>query len=143
MTRSIRSTQRNYDVTPDGKQLLIVLPAQSAERRGPPDTGADQHGVELVRGANSPRTASVTTIGGDPIEMSQTAAPLPPHARIMQMATGHVLARLVYAAAKFGIADHLADSPKSAAEIAAGFGTNATRLPGRSHTTMDRPFDKV
>jgi hypothetical protein len=24
-------TQRNYDVTPDGKQLLIVLPAQTAQ----------------------------------------------------------------------------------------------------------------
>ena len=24
-------TQRNYDVTPDGKQLVIVLPAQTAQ----------------------------------------------------------------------------------------------------------------
>jgi hypothetical protein len=40
----------------------------------------------------------------------------------MQMATGHFLSRLVYAAAKFGIADHLADGPKSAAEIAGATG---------------------
>jgi hypothetical protein len=40
----------------------------------------------------------------------------------MQMATGHFLSRLVYAAAKFGIADHLADGPKSAADIAGATG---------------------
>jgi hypothetical protein len=40
----------------------------------------------------------------------------------MQMATGHFLARLVYAAAKFGVADHLVDSPKSAVDIARATG---------------------
>jgi DNA-binding IclR family transcriptional regulator len=40
----------------------------------------------------------------------------------MQMATGYFLSRLVYAAAKFGIADHLAGGPKSSAEIAGAIG---------------------
>jgi hypothetical protein len=40
----------------------------------------------------------------------------------MQMATGHFLSRLVYAAAKFGIADHLSDGPRSAADIAGAVG---------------------
>ena len=52
----------------------------------------------------------------------QPAAPPPPHARIMQMATGHFLSRVVYAAAKFGVADHLADGPRSAADLAGATG---------------------
>lgn len=51
--------------------------------------------------------------------MSQSAVPMPPQARIMQMATGHFLSSLVHAAASLGIADHLADGPRAAAEIAA------------------------
>ena len=54
--------------------------------------------------------------------MTQPPTPPSPHARIMQMATGHFLSRLVYAAAKFGIADYLADGPKSSAEIAGAAG---------------------
>ena len=46
----------------------------------------------------------------------------------MQMATGHFLSRLVYAAAKLGIADHLADGPKSAAEIAGPVGCDTHAL---------------
>ena len=46
----------------------------------------------------------------------------------MQMATGHFLARLVYAAAKLGIADHLADGPKAAAEMASATGCDAHAL---------------
>ena len=46
----------------------------------------------------------------------------------MQMATGHFLSRLVYAAAKLGIADHLADGPRAAAEIAGATGCDAHAL---------------
>jgi hypothetical protein len=50
----------------------------------------------------------------------------------MQMATGHFLSRLVYAAATFGIADHLADGPKSSAKIAGATGCDPhlPPLPG-------------
>jgi hypothetical protein len=49
-----------------------------------------------------------------------TSSPVqpPPHARLMQMGTGHFLARLVYVAAKLDIADHLAGRPQTADELA-------------------------
>ena len=44
------------------------------------------------------------------------------------MATGFFLARLVYLAAKLGIADHLASGPKSAEELAPATGCHAASL---------------
>jgi hypothetical protein len=59
----------------------------------------------------------------------QCASPEPPpQARLAQMATGFILSRLVYTAASLGIADHLASSPKSAAELAAPTGCDAVPL---------------
>ena len=60
----------------------------------------------------------------------QTAAPPPlaPHAQLIQMGASAWLSRLLYAAAKLGIADHLADGPKSAAELAAKTKTHAPSL---------------
>ncbi|MEO6528716.1 MAG: methyltransferase [Gemmatimonadaceae bacterium] len=52
----------------------------------------------------------------------------PPGARLLEMATGFFLSRLVYLAAKLGIADHLADGPKSADELALTTGSDATSL---------------
>jgi hypothetical protein len=52
----------------------------------------------------------------------------PPHARLMQMGTGHFLSRLVYAAAKLGIADHLAGRPQTADELAPATGCDARTL---------------
>jgi Dimerisation domain len=52
----------------------------------------------------------------------------PPQARLAQMATGFILSRLVYTAASLGIADHLASSPKSAADLAALTGCEAEAL---------------
>ena len=43
---------------------------------------------------------------------------LPAHAQLIQMATAHIVSRMVYAAAKLSLADHLAGGPKSAAELA-------------------------
>jgi hypothetical protein len=43
---------------------------------------------------------------------------LPPHAQIIQMATSYWPSRLVHAAAKLGLADHLASGPKTADEVA-------------------------
>ena len=59
----------------------------------------------------------------------QSASPEPPpQARLAQMATGFILSRLVYTAASLGIADHLASSPRSAAELAAPTGCDAASL---------------
>lgn len=44
--------------------------------------------------------------------------PLPPEAMIMQLATGAFVAQAVWCAAALDIADHLADGPRSAADLA-------------------------
>jgi hypothetical protein len=54
--------------------------------------------------------------------------PTPPHARLIQMGTGYWVSRIVYAAAKLGLADHLADRPKSAAELAGPTNTHEPSL---------------
>jgi hypothetical protein len=58
----------------------------------------------------------------------QTAASkaLPPHAQLIQMGAASWISAVVYAAAKLGIADHLATGPRSAAELA---GTTRTHAP--------------
>jgi O-methyltransferase domain/Dimerisation domain len=43
---------------------------------------------------------------------------LPPHVQLIQMGTGGAVARVVQVAAELGLADQLADGPRSAAEIA-------------------------
>ena len=53
-------------------------------------------------------------------EQSQLKAETPlPHAQLIQMGTGFWVSRIVYMAAKLGLADLLADGPKSAGELAA------------------------
>src|SRR5688572_25971611 len=52
----------------------------------------------------------------------------PPQARLVQMATGFILSRLVYTAASLGIADYLASSPKTAEDVAAATGCDAVSL---------------
>src|SRR6185295_9367249 len=52
----------------------------------------------------------------------------PPGARLLAMATGFFLSRLVYLAAKLGIADHLAGGPKSADELAPATGCDPASL---------------
>src|SRR5262249_9818460 len=51
---------------------------------------------------------------------------LPPSAQLVQMAMGHWVSRIVYVAAWLGLADHLADGPKTADELA---GTTHTHAP--------------
>ena len=58
---------------------------------------------------------------------SQTQAP-PPHAQLAQMAQAHWVSDIVYVAAKLSLADHLAEGPKSADEIAGPTGTHAPSL---------------
>ena len=60
-------------------------------------------------------------------ETTDESAP-PPHAQLIQMATGYWVSRIVYAAARLDLADRLADGPKSAAELAGPTGTDASSL---------------
>lgn len=60
--------------------------------------------------------------------MEAKAEALPPHAQLIQMATGYWLSRIVYAAAKLDLADRLAAGPKSAEELAGPTGTHAPSL---------------
>jgi hypothetical protein len=53
---------------------------------------------------------------------------LPPHVQLIQMAAGSWIAAIVYAAAKLGLADHLAAGPRSAAELAGATRTHAPTL---------------
>lgn len=58
----------------------------------------------------------------------QAQSEMPPHAQVIQMVTGYWVSKLVYAAAKLGLADHLADGPKNADELAVPTGTHAPTL---------------
>src|SRR5436309_12122354 len=51
-----------------------------------------------------------------------------PHAQLIQMATGYWVSRMVYAAARLGLADHLAHGPRTAAELAGPTGTDEGAL---------------
>jgi len=53
---------------------------------------------------------------------------LPPHLQLVQMGNAYWVSRVVYAAAKLDLADHLADRPKSAGELAGPTGTDETSL---------------
>jgi len=55
-------------------------------------------------------------------------ATLPPHAQLIQMASAYWISRVVYAAARLGLADQLAAGPRSAAELAAPTRTHAPSL---------------
>ena len=61
-------------------------------------------------------------------DMPDDTPNLPPHIQIIQMGRAHVVSRTVYAAAKLGLADHLAFAPKSAVEIAAAMQVHAPAL---------------
>jgi hypothetical protein len=51
-----------------------------------------------------------------------------PHQQLDGMITGYWISQAIYAAAKFSIADHLKDGPKSVAELAEATSTNADAL---------------
>jgi hypothetical protein len=50
------------------------------------------------------------------------------HQQLDQMITGYWVSQAIYAAAKFGIADHLKDGPKTVGELAAATSTNPDAL---------------
>ena len=61
--------------------------------------------------------------------VTETAAPaLPAHAQIIQMSTASWVSAIVHAAARVGIADHLASGPASAAELSGPMGLHAPSL---------------
>jgi hypothetical protein len=47
-----------------------------------------------------------------------------PHQQLDQMISGYWISQAIYAAAKFGIADHLKDGPKTVRELAHATSTN-------------------
>jgi O-methyltransferase domain/Dimerisation domain len=49
---------------------------------------------------------------------SSSSRELPPHIQLVQMGSAYWISRVVYAAAKLGLADHLSGKPKSAIELA-------------------------
>lgn len=53
---------------------------------------------------------------------------VPAHVQLIQMCAGGWVAAAVYGAAKLGLADHLADGPRTADELAARTGTHAPSL---------------
>src|SRR5215468_254589 len=55
-------------------------------------------------------------------------AELSTHQQLDQMITGYWISQAIYAAAKFGIADHLKDGPKTVGELAAATSTNPDAL---------------
>src|SRR3954463_13780932 len=60
--------------------------------------------------------------------MPEQATAIPPHVQLIQMGTDCWISRLVWTAAKLGVADHLANGSKSAAQLAGLTGTNARAL---------------
>lgn len=56
------------------------------------------------------------------------AAAVPAHVQLIQMGAGAWVAAAVYAAAKLGIADHLAGGARTAADLASATGTHAPSL---------------
>lgn len=62
-------------------------------------------------------------------ESIQGAPPsLPPHVQLIQMGTGGAVANVVHIAARIGLADQLADGPKSAVELAGPLALHAPSL---------------
>ncbi len=59
---------------------------------------------------------------------TQTQTAVPPHVQIIQMATGCWVSRLVCTAASIRLADHLANGPKSAADLAGATATSPRAL---------------
>ena len=74
----------------------------------------------------------------DQTSAAQTPHEMPPEAQIMQLATGQFVSQAVYVAAKLGIADLVADGPKTVADLAA-----ATRSDERSLYRLLRTLASV
>jgi SAM-dependent methyltransferase len=60
--------------------------------------------------------------------VSPKAQDVPPQAALMQMMTGYWVSQGIYVAARLGLADLLADGPRTSRELAAATGTHAESL---------------
>jgi hypothetical protein len=60
--------------------------------------------------------------------MNDQSQALPPHAQLVQMAMGHWVSTVLYTAAKFGLADLLADGPRTAEDLAEKTSTHGPSL---------------
>ena len=60
--------------------------------------------------------------------MPESQTSVPPHVQVIQMATAYWVSQLVSTAANMRIADHLADGPRSASEMAAAMQINPRAL---------------
>ncbi|MFE1321132.1 methyltransferase [Kitasatospora phosalacinea] len=69
--------------------------------------------------------------------MSETPPPLPPSVRILQLATAGWTSQAVSAAAELGVADVLAEGPRTATEIAAAVGAHGPTLYRLLRATSD------
>src|SRR5215813_13353836 len=63
-----------------------------------------------------------------PETVRATTATVPPHAQLIQMATGHWGSRLLYVATQLNLADCLAEGPRTAEELAQSTSTHAPSL---------------
>ncbi|MEQ1730473.1 MAG: methyltransferase, partial [Vicinamibacterales bacterium] len=61
-------------------------------------------------------------------DASNDTQSMPPHVQLVQMAMGHWVSRIIYLAAKLGLADRLADGPMSAESLAGPTGTDSRSL---------------
>src|SRR5262249_10250698 len=84
--------------------------------------------IRLDRGvARQPHRNPLTPAGETPINRTQPQTPRPTRT-LVQMATGEWVARALHAAAELGLADRLANVPKSAAELAVPMHVHALSL---------------
>ena len=60
--------------------------------------------------------------------MSESQTAVPPHVQVIQMGTACWVSQLISTAASIGLADHLADGPRSAVELAGTTGSNPRAL---------------
>jgi hypothetical protein len=65
---------------------------------------------------------------GDLSENQTASKALPPHAQLIEMGRAYVVSRVVYAAAKLGLADQLEVGPRSAVELAGPMRVHAPSL---------------
>jgi hypothetical protein len=61
-------------------------------------------------------------------ESAGSTATKPPYAQLIEMAMAHWVSQIVYVAAKLGLADRLANGPRSAEDLAGPTGTHAPSL---------------
>jgi alkyl hydroperoxide reductase subunit AhpC/2-polyprenyl-3-methyl-5-hydroxy-6-metoxy-1,4-benzoquinol methylase len=75
-----------------------------------------------------PATFLRVTVTRSGMPQSEQLQAKPPHAQLIEMATAHWISRIIYVAAKLGLADRLAEGAKSADELAGPTGTHAPSL---------------